>query len=49
MTISFSGKELINIAIGIERRGTVFYDIMSRSTENATAHDIFQQLADMLD
>ena len=47
MTISFSGKELINIAIGIERRGTVFYDIMSRSTENATAHDIFQQLADM--
>ena len=47
MSISFSGNELINIAIGIEGRGIAFYDIMTRSTENATARDVFQHLADM--
>ena len=47
MSISFSGSELINIAIGIERRGIAFYDIMTRSTGNATARDVFQYLADM--
>ena len=47
MSISFSGSELINIAIGIERRGIAFYDIMTRSTENATARSAFQHLADM--
>ena len=47
MTITFSGSELINIAIGIERRGIAFYDTMAKSTENAAARDIFQYLADM--
>ncbi|MFC1983088.1 ferritin family protein [Chloroflexota bacterium] len=47
MSISFSGSELINIAIGVERRGIAFYDIMTRSTENAITRDIFQYLADM--
>ena len=47
MSISFSGSELINLAIGIERRGIAFYDIMVRSTQNATARDVFQYLADM--
>ncbi len=47
MSISVSGSELINIAIGIERRGIAFYDIMTKSTENATARDVFQYLADM--
>jgi len=47
MSITFSGSELINIAIGIERRGIVFYDIMAKSTEDATARDTFQSLADM--
>ena len=47
MSISFSGSELINIAIGIERRGIAFYDIMTRSTENTMARDVFQHLADM--
>ncbi len=47
MTITFSASELINIAIGIERRGIAFYDTMARSTENAEARDIFQCLADM--
>ena len=47
MTITFSASELINIAIGIERRGIAFYDTMARSTENAEARDVFQYLADM--
>ena len=47
MSISFSGSELIGIAIGIERRGIAFYDIMARSTKNAIARDVFQHLIDM--
>jgi rubrerythrin len=47
MTINFSARELINIAVGIERRGIAFYDTMAKSTENAAARDIFQYLADM--
>jgi len=47
VSISFSGSELINIAIGIEGRGIAFYDIMTKSTENAVARDVFQYLADM--
>ena len=47
MSISFSGSELINIAIGIERRGIAFYEVMGRSTKNAVARDVFQYLADM--
>ncbi len=47
MSISFSGSELINIAIGIEQRGIAFYDIMARSTKNDVARDVFQYLADM--
>jgi hypothetical protein len=29
MSISFSGSELINIAIGIEGKGIAFYDMMA--------------------
>jgi rubrerythrin len=47
MSISFSGSELINIAIGIERRGSIFYDIMADSTKNAIARDVFHYLADI--
>ena len=47
MSIAFSGSELINIAIGIERRGVVFYDVMTRSTKNDASHDIFKHLTDM--
>lgn len=47
MSISFSGSELINIAIGIERRGIAFYEVMARSTKNTVARDVFQYLADM--
>jgi rubrerythrin len=47
MSIVFSGSELINIAIGIERRGVTFYDIMARSADNEIARNLFQGLADM--
>jgi len=47
VSISFSGSELINIAIGIERRGIAFYDTMTKSTENAAARDTFQYLVDI--
>lgn len=47
MSISFSGSELINIAIDIERRGIAFYDVMTRSTGNDATRDIFQYLVDM--
>lgn len=45
MSISFYGNELINIAIGIERRGVDFYDVMAKSTQNAAAREIFRYLA----
>jgi rubrerythrin len=47
VSVSFSGNELFDIAIGIERRGVAFYDIMTKSTDSPEARDIFQRLADM--
>ncbi len=47
MSISFSGSELINIAIDIEKKGIAFYDIMTRSTENTATRDVFQYLVGM--
>ncbi len=47
MSISFSDIELINIAIDIERSGIAFYDVMAKSTQNASVQDVFQYLADM--
>ena len=47
MSIVFSSDELINIAIGIERRGISFYDVMAKSTENAMAREVFQRLVEM--
>ena len=47
MSIVFSADELIDIAIGIERRGITFYDIMAKSTDNETARLVFQDLVDM--
>lgn len=45
MSIAFSISELINIAIGIERRGITFYDIMAKSTDNEIARRVFYSLA----
>ncbi|MFH1647213.1 MAG: ferritin family protein [Chloroflexota bacterium] len=47
MSIVFSAGELIDIAIGVERRGMTFYDIMAKSTENEEARDIFEGLVNM--
>ncbi|MFC1938994.1 ferritin family protein [Chloroflexota bacterium] len=47
MSISFYGNELINIAIGIERRGIAFYDVLARSTQNTKAREIFHYLVGM--
>ncbi|MDD4859145.1 MAG: ferritin family protein [Dehalococcoidales bacterium] len=47
MSITFSGGELINIAINIENCGIAFYDTMTRTTENTDARAVFRYLADM--
>jgi len=47
MSIVFSGDELLNIAISIERRGMTFYDIMAKSTDNELARAIFEALVNM--
>jgi rubrerythrin len=47
MSIVFSPGELINIAIGIERSGITFYDIMARTTDNEMARDIFEEFVTM--
>ena len=46
MSISFSGSELVNIAIDIERHGISFYDILAKATKNAVTRDLFKYLAD---
>jgi rubrerythrin len=47
MSIVFSPGELINIAMGIERSGITFYDIMSRTTDNEAAREIFEEFVGM--
>ena len=47
MSITFSVSELINIAIGNERRGLAFYDILTNSADSAEARSIFRYLVDM--
>ncbi|OGO07767.1 MAG: hypothetical protein A2Y92_01380 [Chloroflexi bacterium RBG_13_57_8] len=47
MSTIFSGAELINIAIDIERRGISFYDVMAKSSENDLARAAFAGLAGM--
>ena len=47
MAANYSAIELVNIAIGIERRGIIYYDIIARSTDDDQARTIFQGLAQM--
>ncbi|MFC1903968.1 ferritin family protein [Chloroflexota bacterium] len=47
MPIHFPASELINLAMGIEKQGVVFYDIMARSTEESATRQVFQYLAEM--
>ena len=45
MSIAFSLDEMIKIAVGIEKQGTIFYDVMARSTKQPAARDLFIHLA----
>ena len=47
MSIVFSAGEAISIAMGIEKRGIAFYDIMARSTDDAEAREVFEGLVGM--
>jgi rubrerythrin len=47
MPAAYSAKELIDIAIGIERRGIIYYDVIARSTEDDQARTVFEGLARM--
>jgi rubrerythrin len=45
MGLFFTGKELINIAVGIEKNGVAFYDAVLASTKADAARETFQYLA----
>jgi rubrerythrin len=47
VSVVFSGDELINIAIDIERRGISLYDVMAKSTDSEMARSAFAGLAEM--
>ncbi|MEE8470783.1 MAG: ferritin family protein [Dehalococcoidia bacterium] len=46
MGIFFSGSELIDVAVGIERNGAVFYDSLANSTKDSAIRGIYKDLAD---
>ena len=45
MSIFFSGRELVEISLGIERNGAAFYDSLASSARDAKAQDIYRYLA----
>lgn len=47
MVEGVSGRELLGVAIGVERRGIAFYDVMARSSDNPVAGRVFEHLAEM--
>ena len=47
MGILFSGRELINIAIGIERNGLAFYKSLLKIEKDVMARGAYKYLADM--
>ena len=47
MPAAYSAKELIDIAVGIERRGIIYYDVIARSTDDDQARAVFEGLARM--
>jgi len=46
MGVLFSGRELINIGIGIEKNGAVFYDSLAESAKDASVKTMYKDLAD---
>ena len=47
MANGFSPAEVVNIAIGVERRGAAFYDTLGRSSQNVATRETFENLAQM--
>jgi len=47
MAIFFSGSELVNIAIGIERSGIAFYQSLAKAEKHEMARDAYNYLAEM--
>ena len=47
MGVLFSGSELINIAIGIEKNGLAFYQSLVKAEKNVMARGAYKYLADM--
>ena len=43
----FSGSELVDIALGIERNGVVYYSSLAESTTDASLKDAYNYLANM--
>ncbi len=41
----FSGSEIVQIAVQMEKSGAAFYDSLTKSVENAQARDIFAHMA----
>ncbi len=46
MSISFTGSELINKAISIEKRGVDFYDTIGKSNKTAETRELYKYQAD---
>ena len=46
MALAFSVSEIINTAIGIEKRGYAFYTVMAKSTPNDGARTVYKQMAE---
>ena len=47
MGMLFSGSELVNIAIGIERNGIAYYESLAKSTTDTLLKDTYSHLANM--
>ncbi len=46
MAVYFSGKELLEMAVTIEKNGAEFYDRLARATSNRDVKAVYQELAD---
>ena len=47
MSIIFTVSEVLDIAVGIEKRGIAVYEIVAKSVDNHEARKTFEHLADM--
>jgi rubrerythrin len=45
MSVIFSGSELLEVALGIERNGAAFYQALAEKTKNNSARAIYEHLA----